>query len=167
MVTHGVPVRRATGGSSGVIRMEIHSAETFEEYHRLVSELPHGWIFRGVPDAANHRLIPSLGRLWPEFEQIGKERRALSLPEKSAKETFLEAERTSLIVFEAEAQAFLRMPLDNAWQVLAVAQHHGLPTRLLDWSLNPLVGLYFAVAREYTCDAAVYASNPRQFVLGD
>lgn len=42
------------------------------------------------------------------------------------------------------------------WETLFLARHHSLPCRLLDWSANPLVGLFWACREKFNDDGAVW-----------
>ena len=108
---------------------------SFEDLATLIGKAPAGH-FRGVKDAA-YKLIPRIGRTTVSFSSIQYEKQILK-------------------EFAKLAAPYLEvMPSDN-WQWLALAQHHGLSTRLLDWTTNPLVAVFFAVEKSTASDSALY-----------
>ena len=84
--------------------------------------------FRGVRKAS-HQLVPSVGRCRTKKDA------AFSVDD----------ERLLLKLFRQKAYDFVKEHTTNDLALLSIAQHHGLPTRMLDWSKNPLVALYFTV----------------------
>jgi hypothetical protein len=60
--------------------------------------------------------------------------------------------------------AYLQKENYTNWEFLAIANHTGVPTRLLDWSQNPLVAVFFACIENFDSDGAVYIYEPSGYV---
>jgi FRG domain len=73
-----------------------------------------------------------------------------------------QAEFTVIESFKRQAPAFVPQTphQDDHVSWLFLMQHHGTPTRLLDWSKNALSALYFAVSQEKDEDGELWAMHP-------
>lgn len=110
--------------------IEIHSLDGLfpllkeREYEQEIGRFRSNFVYHGTCNAA-FKLSTSLQR--------------------NCKERQAELEPSILRNFSKYAASEDPDIGSSVWRQLIIGQHHGLPTRLLDWTYSPLIGLHFAV----------------------
>jgi hypothetical protein len=74
-------------------------------------------------------------------------------------------EKETLNRFKLRANPEIVPAPKDDWEWLALAQHHGLPTRLLDWTSSPLIALYFATLPKIKHDGTLEECNPNGIAI--
>ncbi|MGR5150129.1 FRG domain-containing protein [Photobacterium alginatilyticum] len=104
----------------------IRNIHEFDEWKNSIKATTTHVLYRGQEN--NWPLLPSICR--------GTNR-----------ELIQQQEAELLKEFKSDSKCCLHIIPDNDWDWLVVAQHHGLPTRLLDWTSNAYTALWFAVEK--------------------
>jgi len=109
-----------------------------DSWNQQLSRFRSQFAFRGLSDAG-YRLETTLTRLGGNFAKL---------------------ERHLLRNFKKYAHRNGVKP-DSVWHWLSVAQHYGLPTRLLDWTHSPFFAMHFGTAnlQHFDKDVAIWEVN--------
>jgi hypothetical protein len=112
----------------------VREFRNLEEFIDITSNDLGSFVFRGHGNE-HWALIPSIDRM-----MLGRQR-----------------ELELLNRFKLSANGLIDRKPSTEWDWLALAHHHGLPTRLLDWTRNALVALFFASMGNSSEAGAVWA----------
>lgn len=134
--------------------------ETIDEFYRFLksqTETEDNLIYRGVRNST-FKLVPSIGRL----------------KNKKGNKLSIKDEISLFDIFKHRAYPFIKDYKDDKLELLSIGQHHGLPTRLLDWTKNLLIAIYYAVDEDFTIEderdteyCSVYIHQPKKIVKLD
>lgn len=128
--------------------MKEVAIKSFAELHEMIEKYDaRTVIYRGVR-SVKYPLIPKIGRIVPPDSAQSKEWN----------------EKEILRLFKEQSLPYLDFMPTNDWDWLALGQQYGLPTRLLDWTGNPLVACYFAVEQEASDDSVIYAYRNKSYI---
>ncbi|MEI9974707.1 MAG: FRG domain-containing protein [Ignavibacteriota bacterium] len=126
---------------------KVFRLESWESFLALVTKPPYSnWAFRGERDER-----------WPLYSSLSRYLMNFGV----SREAWPSQEGRILRVFKRKAHQFLSSPPDTEddFQWMALMQHHGAPTRLIDFTWSPYVAAFFALERTLA-DGVVWAMNP-------
>ena len=135
--------------------MKTKSLKSVEDALSWIAKLPSGTekaIFRGQPQQWS--LLPKLFRYGP-VKEVGRLGGFKSL------------EARVLNLFKSRADPFLSVVPKSEFDWIVLAQHHGCPTRSLDWTGNPLVALFFASETGDKADGILWSITSFEFFPHD
>ena len=124
---------------------ELVDRATPNEPDQVSGRLRDTSVYRGMSDASG-RLLTSLDRLSGAAHPHGK----------------ANLETHILRNFLRYGRPFLEAAQQNLWELMVVAEHHGLPTRLLDWTHSPIVAAHFATLAPTESDRVIWKLNWRR-----